>query len=73
MLAENGIPGDRELHATVGDSSFTLTESNRMPTWLADAIEPIRRVRVHVPGEVAIVVESRKIPQPAGHWPRSTT
>ncbi|WP_433195528.1 sigma-70 family RNA polymerase sigma factor [Nocardia sp. CA-107356] len=63
VLAETGVPGDRELHATVGDSSFTLTESNRMPPWLADGIEPIRHVRVHVPGEIAIAVDSRKIPQ----------
>ncbi|WP_433680946.1 4'-phosphopantetheinyl transferase superfamily protein [Nocardia sp. CA-119907] len=63
VLAETGVPGDRELHATVGDAGFTLTESNRLPHWLADAIEPIRYVRVHVPGELAIAVDSRKIPQ----------
>ncbi|MET8871159.1 4'-phosphopantetheinyl transferase superfamily protein [Nocardia sp. NPDC004604] len=63
VLAQTGVPGDRKLHATVGDASFTLTESNRMPHWLADAVEPIRHVRVHVPGEVAIAVDSRKIPQ----------
>ncbi|WP_330252266.1 sigma-70 family RNA polymerase sigma factor [Nocardia sp. NBC_00565] len=63
VLEQAGIPGDRVLHATVGDAGFTLTESNRMPDWLAAAIEPIRHVRVHVPGELAIAVESRKIPQ----------
>ncbi|MEU7628732.1 helix-turn-helix domain-containing protein [Nocardia sp. NPDC049220] len=63
VVEETGEPGWRHARVTVGDSSFELTEAYEFPQWLADAIAPVRHIRLHVPGEVAIAVSYRHIAQ----------
>ncbi|MEU1958426.1 sigma-70 family RNA polymerase sigma factor [Nocardia sp. NPDC019304] len=62
-LEESGDPGERLLRVTVGDSSFEVREAHELPQWLADAIEPVRHLRLNVPGQLAIAVRYRDIPK----------
>ncbi|MEU7766885.1 hypothetical protein AB0B25_17385 [Nocardia sp. NPDC049190] len=63
VVEETGEPGARRALVTVGDSSFELGETHEFPQWLADAIAPVRHVRLNVPGGFAIAVSYRHIAQ----------